>query len=177
MTGMTQPDTSYILRGTPRFRATVLALLAAGFSTFAVLYCTQPLLPLLARDFGVSAAVSSLSLSVATGTLAPAMLIAGPLSDALGRRVLLLTALFICAFLTILSGFLPDWNSLLVIRALQGVVLSGVTAVAMAYVAEEMDKARSAWRWGCISAAMPWAECPAGCSPAFWRTWCPGDFR
>ncbi len=139
MTGMTQPDTSYILRGTPRFRATVLALLAAGFSTFAVLYCTQPLLPLLARDFGVSAAVSSLSLSVATGTLAPAMLIAGPLSDALGRRVLLLTALFICAFLTILSGFLPDWNSLLVIRALQGVVLSGVTAVAMAYVAEEMD--------------------------------------
>ena len=136
---MTQPDSSYILRGTKRFRDTVLALLAAGFSTFAVLYCTQPLLPLLAHDFGVSAAVSSLSLSVATGTLAPAMLIAGPLSDAFGRRALLLPALFICAFLTILSGFLPDWDSLLLIRALQGLVLSGVTAVAMAYVSEEMD--------------------------------------
>lgn len=136
--GMSSGDETQIRRGTPAFHATVLALLAAGFSTFAVLYCTQPLMPLLAREFGLSAAVSALSLSVCTGVLAPAMLIAGPLSDARGRKPMMVAGLFSCACLTILSGFLPSWDELLLVRGLQGLVLSGVTAVAMAYVAEEM---------------------------------------
>lgn len=127
-----------IRRGTPSFRAAVLGLLAAGFSTFAVLYCTQPLLPLLARDFGVSAATSSLSISFATGALAPAMLIAGPLSDARGRKNLMVIGLLISSLLTILLAVAPHWWELLAIRAAQGLALSGVTAVAMAYVAEEM---------------------------------------
>jgi YNFM family putative membrane transporter len=49
--------------GTPAFRRVTLALTAAGFSTFAVLYCVQPLLPVFSAEFRVSPAESSLALS------------------------------------------------------------------------------------------------------------------
>ena len=71
-----------IQQGTPAFRRTALALFLAGFSTFGLLYTVQPLLPEFSRHFGVSAAGSAMSLSLTTGTLAVAMLLAGLLSDA-----------------------------------------------------------------------------------------------
>ena len=40
--------------GTPAFRRSALALAAAGFSTFAVLYAVQPLLPDHALAIGVT---------------------------------------------------------------------------------------------------------------------------
>ena len=67
--------------GTPEFRRTNLALFSAGFATFALLYCVQPLMPVFAREFHVSAAQSSLSLSLTTGLLAPAMIVAGAISE------------------------------------------------------------------------------------------------
>ncbi|MGN7479829.1 hypothetical protein ACTHOQ_18570 [Solibacillus silvestris] len=53
----------YIKRGTKAFTSTNIALFAAGFITFANLYVTQPLMPQFSRDYGVSPAVASLSLS------------------------------------------------------------------------------------------------------------------
>ena len=46
---ITPPNTPtehpHIRQGTPEFRRAVLALFMAGFATFGVLYCVQPLLP------------------------------------------------------------------------------------------------------------------------------------
>lgn len=134
------PDASNLLRsGTPAFRRLNLALFAAGFSTFAILYCVQPLLPVFAREFGVSAAASSLSLSLATGLLAVSMLVAGSLSDLWGRKPVMVASLVSSACLTIVSAALPDWHAFLIARALAGITLSGLPAVAMAYVSEEVD--------------------------------------
>ena len=44
----------YIKHGTAAFVKTNLALSAAGFATFALLYCVQPLLPALSIAFGVT---------------------------------------------------------------------------------------------------------------------------
>src|SRR3954465_3349949 len=54
------PSESHIEVGTPAFRWVTLALTAAGFSTFTVLYCVQPLMPVFADEFHVSPAESSL---------------------------------------------------------------------------------------------------------------------
>ena len=70
-------DWLLIHQGTPEFRRTNLALFSAGFATFALLYCVQPLMPVFAREFHVKAAQSSLTLSLTTGLLAPAMMVAG----------------------------------------------------------------------------------------------------
>jgi MFS transporter, YNFM family, putative membrane transport protein len=125
-------------RGEPGFRRASLAMFAAGVSTFVLLYATQPLLPLLARDFAVSPADSMLTLALTTGTLALALLPAGWLSDAWGRTRVMQLALIASAALGLLAAAAPSFPALLVIRALQGVALAGIPAVAMAYLAEEI---------------------------------------
>jgi len=128
-----------LVSGTPAFRRLNLALFAAGFSTFAILYCVQPLLPAFSGEFRISAAMSSLSLSLSTGLLAIAMLIAGSLSEVWGRKPMMIASLFSSALLTILSALAPNWGSFLFARMLIGITLSGLPAVAMAYVSEEVD--------------------------------------
>jgi YNFM family putative membrane transporter len=128
-----------IARGTPAFRRINLALLAAGFATFALLYAVQPLLPIFAATFRVTAAASSLALSSTTSVLAVALLFASSLSEAVGRRPVMLAALFGASLLTLASAAAPGWPAFLLIRTLEGIAFSGLPAVAMAYVAEEVD--------------------------------------
>ncbi len=128
-----------IEQGTPAFQRTAVALFLAGFSTFGLLYTVQPLLPEFSRHFGVSAANSALALSLSTGLLAVMMLLAGLVSDRVGRRNVMITALLASTVLSAASALVSDWTTLLVLRALLGVALSGVPAVAMTYLVEEMD--------------------------------------
>ncbi|TCU38582.1 YNFM family putative membrane transporter [Rhizobium azibense] len=133
------PAKEYLQRGTASYRRASLALFLSGFSTFSLLYCVQPLLPIFADEFSVSPAESSLALSLSTGFLAIAIICAAIISEGLGRRSLMSISLVGAAALTIAAAFVPDWHLLLVVRALQGFVLGGVPAVAMAYLAEEID--------------------------------------
>jgi YNFM family putative membrane transporter len=127
-----------IHQGTPEFRRTNLALFSAGFATFALLYCVQPLMPVFARDFNVSAAQSSLSLSLTTGLLAPAMIVAGALSEARGRKSMMVGSLLASALLTIFSALAPHWGLFLALRALAGITFAGLPAISMAYLSEEV---------------------------------------
>ena len=128
----------YIEKGTPMFMRTVLALFSGGFATFALLYCVQPMMPLLSREFSINAAQSSLILSVATGLLAVGLLITGPISDRIGRKPVMVAALFAAALCTLASAMMPTWQGVLVLRALVGLSLSGLAAVAMTYLSEEI---------------------------------------
>ncbi len=128
----------FIRHGTPVFRQTNLALFAAGVATFGLLYCTQPLMPEFSKDYGVSAATAALSLSLTTGVLAFAMLFAGGVSDAWGRKSVMTVSLLSSAVLVLLTALVPDWHMLLILRALLGLTLSGLPAVAMTYLSEEM---------------------------------------
>jgi YNFM family putative membrane transporter len=128
----------YIEKDTPLFMRTVLALFAGGFATFALLYCVQPMMPVLSREFSINAAQSSLILSVSTATLALGLLITGPISDRLGRKPVMVLALFCAAIFTLASALVPSWQGVLVTRALVGLSLSGLAAVAMTYLSEEI---------------------------------------
>ncbi len=139
-TALTAPaEAPHIHQGTLEFRRAVVALFMAGFATFGVLYCVQALLPGFSHHFGVSAANSALALSVSTGVLAVAMLGAGILSDRVGRRPVMVASLLVSSLLTLATAMVDDWSTLLVLRALLGVSLSGVPAVAMTWLVEEMD--------------------------------------
>ncbi len=132
------PAGERIVRGTAAFRRTTLALFSAGFSTFALMYCVQPILPELAREFGISAAESSLAVSLTTGCLAASLLVVAAVSESRGRKPLMVLSLLAAALLTAACAFTTDWRSLLLIRALEGVAFAGLPALAMAYIAEEM---------------------------------------
>lgn len=130
----------FIERGTPAFRRTNLAVFAAGFATFALLYCVQPLLPEFSREFGVGAAGSSLALSLTTVTLAVSMLVVGSVSEALGRKPVMVASLFAAALLTTAAALVPSWHGFLLLRAIEGIAFAGLPAIAMAYLSEEMGR-------------------------------------
>ncbi len=97
------PDSS--LHGTPAYRQISVALIMAGFSTFALMYDVQRLLPLFAAQFGVNPATSSLAASLTTGTMALAFIPAAVLSDRTTVRHDL--PLMASAELTLLSAVVP----------------------------------------------------------------------
>ncbi|MBW7984408.1 YNFM family putative membrane transporter [Enterobacillus tribolii] len=138
----------FIERGSPAFIRVTLALFSAGLATFALLYCVQPILPVLSHDFGVSPASSSLSLSVSTGLLAVGLMFTGPLSDAIGRKPVMVVALLLAACCTLICAFMNSWNGILLMRALIGLSLSGVAAVAMTYLSEEIHPSFVAFSMG-----------------------------
>jgi YNFM family putative membrane transporter len=133
-------DPPLIARGGARFWRVNFALFLGSFATFALLYCVQPLMPTFTRAFSISPAAASLSLSAATGVLAIAMIFAGTLSDVVGRKTVMTASLVAAAAATLAASFSPDWTTLVALRALTGLALSGVPAVAMAYLVEEMDR-------------------------------------
>ncbi|MBP1129647.1 YNFM family putative membrane transporter [Serratia sp. PL17] len=138
----------YIERGTPQFIRVTLALFSAGLATFALLYCVQPILPVLSQDFGISPAESSLSLSVSTGLLALGLMFTGPLSDAIGRKPVMVVALLLAAICTLICAFMTSWQGILLMRALIGLSLSGVAAVGMTYLSEEIHPSFVAFSMG-----------------------------
>ena len=129
----------WIRRGTAEYRAVGFALFLAGFACYSLIYCVHPLLPAFARSFGVSPAESSLSLSLTTGMLAFSILIASAFSQALGRRGMMFCSLLLAALCNIATAVTPSWSGLLVARAIEGMVIGGVPAVAIAYLSEEID--------------------------------------
>ncbi|WP_244146633.1 MFS transporter [Paraburkholderia sp. BCC1876] len=129
---------TYLERGTRAYWRASIALLFAGYATFSLMYCVQPLLPSFSAAFNVTPAQSSLSLSVTTAALALAIFVAGFVSEGWSRHKLMTMSLTVSALLTIGVSIAPQWHQLLVLRALEGLALGGVPAVAMAYLAEEV---------------------------------------
>jgi YNFM family putative membrane transporter len=138
----------FIKRGTALFMRVTLAMFSAGLATFALLYCVQPILPVLSQEFGVSPASSSISLSISTGMLAVGLLFTGPLSDAIGRKPVMVTALLLASCCTLLSTVMTSWHGILIMRALIGLSLSGVAAVGMTWLAEEIHPSFVAFSMG-----------------------------
>lgn len=129
----------YIQKGTKSFHKANWALFLAGFITFANLYVTQPLLPTFAKEFHVSPAIASLTLSVTTFALSISMIIVGSLSEAWGRKSLMTISILAASIITLALAFSPNFETILVLRVIQGVVFAGLPAIAMAYLGEEMD--------------------------------------
>lgn len=128
-----------IRRGTSASIRANVAFFLSAFAIFASLYSVQPLLPIFAAEFGLDAGASSLALSATTATLAIALLFASWVADRVGRKTLMVWAILFTAVLGLVLPLAPNWWSLIAIRTLMGLTLSGLPAVAMVYLAEEMD--------------------------------------
>lgn len=145
---LTPAPRNFIQRGTPAFMRVTLALFSAGLATFALLYCVQPILPVLSHEFAITPAQTSISLSVSTAMLALGLLFTGPLSDAIGRKKVMVTALLLASICSILTVLMTSWHGILIMRALIGLSLSGVAAVGMTYLSEEIHPSFVAFSMG-----------------------------
>ena len=120
------------------------AVVFAGFCAFLALFAPQPLLPMLSREFGVSAARISLVVTASTLGVLLSAPFAGFVADRFGRKRVIVPAAFLLAVPTILAATASGFLQLLFWRLLQGIITPGIFAVIIAYINEEWDSGAGA---------------------------------
>ncbi|GAC1492940.1 MAG: MFS transporter [Vulcanimicrobiaceae bacterium] len=125
-------------RSAPRAaeRRAVVAIAFAAVAVFADAYITQPLLPILGTAYGVSPAVAGGSVSAVVLAMAISSSAYGPLGDFLGRKPIMVVGCGLLALATFACAFAPDFRTLVLLRALQGLLIPSVSAVAVAYLGD-----------------------------------------
>ena len=135
-----------------RSRATG-ALFAGVVAAYAAMYVTQPLLPLLSGEFGIPPATAGLSVSAVVLAIAVGSFLAGPLSDALGRKTVMVGSLALLVLPTLACAMARTFPELVALRAAQGLLIPGVTAVAVAWAGDAYAPGRLRTAVGAVIAA------------------------
>lgn len=100
------------------------------------MYCTQAILPVLGREYGVSPSRAGLTITVLIVAVALGGWVWGPYSDRHGRKRSLVLASALLVVPTIGAALAPTFGVLLACRVLQGLCLPGLLTVGVPYVAE-----------------------------------------
>ena len=124
------------VKGSRGYSRVLAALALAGVATFAQLYSTQAVLPLMAADLHVTAAEAALSISLATVGLAATVLPWSFVADRIGIAA--------ATILGLLVPLAPNVPMLLGLRMLEGMALGGIPAIAIAYLNEEVTRIHTA---------------------------------
>src|SRR3954471_15342696 len=120
------------MTGTPLKLVVVLGLVNAIGPLSIDMYL--PAFPEIARDLSTSAAQVQLTLTACVAGLAAGQLVIGPLSDRLGRRVPLITAMSTYAVASALCALAPSVPVLMGLRLVQGLAGAGGVVIARAVV-------------------------------------------
>jgi YNFM family putative membrane transporter len=118
------------------------SIAASGLASFALLYAPQPLLPLIADEYGLGPGGASLAVSASTLALALVVLPVAMLSERVGRRPVIVVSVLLAGLIGLALPFAPTYDVFLLLRVLQGAAVAGVPAAAMAYLADELDNGR-----------------------------------
>lgn len=118
-------------------------MVCAGLAAFALLYATQALLPDIGSTFGVGATAASLTVAVTTGTVALAVLPVSAFAERVGRTRVMGAALAVACLAVAAGAAAPSFWVLLAARAVDGLALAGVVAVAMGHLGAEVERAAS----------------------------------
>ncbi|CCQ45417.1 major Facilitator Superfamily protein [Pseudarthrobacter siccitolerans] len=131
-------------KGSRAYGRIILGLAFAGVATFAQLYSTQAVLPILASDLKISAAEAALTISLATVGLAVTVIPWSFLADRIGRVKAMAWGISVATILGLLVPLSTSFPLLLGLRLLEGMALGGIPAIAIAYLNEEVTKAHAA---------------------------------
>ncbi len=105
----------------------------------SVMYATQPLQPLLAKEFNVTIIQSSLFTAVIMFWLAVAPIIYGYLLESISAKKMLGIASVILFFTNLILGFSDNFETFLFIRCLEGLIIPAILTSSMTILAN-IDK-------------------------------------
>jgi MFS transporter, YNFM family, putative membrane transport protein len=117
-----------------------LGVYIIGIAAFVQLWAIQALLPTLAVYFRENEARISLTVSATTLAVTLMAPFIGVIADVLGRRRIIVIALFLLVVPTALIGVAQSLDQIVVLRFIQGLLLPPVFAVAVAYIGDEFPK-------------------------------------
>ena len=133
------PETAMSASGSVRLQILVFSLVAAAISN---MYLTQPVLPVLEEEFGISPALASLTVSAVIAGLALANLPFGWLADRYPVRVLLLLGAGAVAGAGLLCALTRSFPLLVAARFVQGLFIPALTTCLAAYLSGLLPPAR-----------------------------------
>ncbi len=114
-----------------------LAVMLAGAAAFVDLYAPQSILPQLAAHYRIGEHQAGLVITVTTLAVALIAPFAGALSDALGRKRVIVAATLLLTLPTPIGRGEPSFSLLLLLRALSGMLMPLIFCVTVAYISEE----------------------------------------
>ncbi|MBC7196580.1 MAG: MFS transporter, partial [Deferribacterales bacterium] len=101
------------------FKNTILIIFSA-ILTFSALYAPQPLLPILSKEFNLSASTSGLIITFTLIPLSFSPFLYGIILETVSARKIILMALLLLGLSEIMLGFAVSFYQILGIRLFQG---------------------------------------------------------
>ncbi len=138
---------------TSEYKRITLALALGSFLVFTNLYLFQPILPTFAQLFAISETKVNWLFASSTLALSFSLVPMAVLSETVGRKPVMMAGLFATPVLSGLMLLGDSFLFLVICRGLIGVALAAFAAVAVAYMAEELDKPAFAMAIGSYIAA------------------------
>lgn len=126
--------------GTPEYKRITLSLALGSFLVFSNLYLLQPMLPTFATLFSISETQVNWLFAASTLALSFSLVPMAVLSESIGRKPVMMVGLFSIPAISALTLLGDSFIFLVACRALIGIALAAFAAVAVAYMAEELDK-------------------------------------
>lgn len=117
-------------------RAAIFALSLAAFGSGMSLRLTDPQLPRLAAEFGVSLASASYVITCFSLAYGFSQLFFGPVGDRFGKYLVIAWGSASCALTALLCAIAPNFGMLLVARLLAGATAASLIPLSMAWIGD-----------------------------------------
>ena len=114
-------------------------LSAAAFIVVAIMRVTDPILPILADEFGLTVGKASIVVTAFTVPYALVQLLCGPLGDRFGKLKIIVFALGASSVFTLVCSLADSVELLAVFRFMAGIATAAVVPLSMAFIADNFS--------------------------------------
>ena len=114
----------------------VFLLSLAAFASAASLRATDPLLPQIATDFGVTTGAASAAVTAFALSYGLLQVVCGPLGDRYGRYRTIAAAAFVSAFGSAACAIAPSLDALVAARFVSGATIGAFIPLALAWIGD-----------------------------------------
>jgi predicted MFS family arabinose efflux permease len=119
--------------------ALIVLLSMVGFIVIAAMRVTDPLLPVLAQDFGMSVGRVGMVVTAFAIPYGLCQLVYGPAGDRYGKLHVVTATLALSALFIFASAFAPGIETLTALRFLSGALMAATVPLSMAFIADNID--------------------------------------
>lgn len=111
----------------------------AGFAVVAVMRVLDPLLPVVANEFGVTVGTTAVIVTAFALPYGVCQLGYGPLGDRVGKLRVITTALGVTAIAIFVCGFAANVPQLATLRFISGITCAGIVPLTLAFIGDHID--------------------------------------
>lgn len=130
-----------------------VAVAFAAIGAFLHLYAPQPVLPVIAAEYGAGPTQASLIITAGTLAVAATAPFIGALSDVLGRKRVIITAMALLIVPATMTALSETLHQLIVWRFVHGLLLPPIFTVTIAYIGHEFSPREANGVFGLYTAA------------------------